>query len=307
MRQNGTDRYIIGIDIGGTNIRMGAVTERLQVAHSIQGNSRALLDTGDPLGALAGMIGDFIAQISGRPAGICIGFPGAVAKDKATVLSCPNIPLFDGIDIRAPLEAEFQVPVIAEHDVVFLLCNDMQRLGLFHSACVIAVYAGTGIGNALYVNGSFLDGKNGVAGELGHIPVFGSSALCPCGKRGCLEAHTCGNRLVQLQKEHFPEVTDLEALFRDHRDHPALVDFLEYLAVAVAIEINIFDPDVVLLGGGVINMRHFPYDDLLRRIRAHVRRPYPLQDLNLQRSPVDPVQGIRGAGIYFWNKEQKHD
>lgn len=297
-----TSHYVIGIDIGGTNFRMGAVLHDGTVQCAKVVSSRTFLQDKHPVESLINSIYAFCKEAPGTACGICIGFPGTVTKDKSTVTSCPNMPVFNGINIKKALSNVFNLPVLVEHEVVLLLSNDINRFQLSHHDCVIAVYVGTGLGNALYIHGKFVEGKNGNSGELGHIPMPGCAHLCPCGNTGCIELYASGRHLEQILQLHYPNCASFNEMLRLHGHDKPIRHFLDCVAVAVATEINILDPDVVLLGGGVLSIPAFPYQALLETIRLHTRKPYPEQNLCFVRSPSDPEQGARGAGLYWWSK-----
>lgn len=296
------DDYVIGIDIGGTNFRIGAVTRDLTIVHSERVSSRSLFESADPLLVLSDYIDSYMKKVpSGSCRGICLGFPGTVDKTKKVVYSCPNLPSITNKPVGKTLEERFHVPVYAEHDVILLLANDMKAAHMEGLNTIIALYVGTGLGNALFINGRFLDGKNGVAGELGHIPVMGKTERCPCGNQGCLELYCAGKRLEQIYHE-FYEGTDFNDLFTHFEESAALAEFVDSIAIAAATEINILDPDRVLLSGGVLNMKEFPYEHLLERIHFYSRKPYPDENLEFVRGVVDPFSGVLGAAIYLWDK-----
>ena len=295
------DDYVIGIDIGGTNFRIGAITQDLELHNARRVSSRELFESQDPIPVLSRFLYDYMEEFSDHKCrGICLGFPGTVDKRKRTVYSCPNLPSITNQDVGGLLEKEFSLPVRVEHDVVLLLANDMKASDLQGFDCVIAIYVGTGLGNALYIHGRFLDGKNGVAGELGHIPVLEKKAPCPCGNEGCIELFCGGRRLEKIREEFYPQIP-FPKLFSLCKGEPPLSGYLDAMAVAVSTEINILDPDCVLLSGGVLHMADFPYEDLLSRIRSYVRKPFPEQSLTFVRGVTDPFSGVLGAGIYMWN------
>lgn len=296
-------QYIIGIDIGGTNCRIGGIYPDLEFAGQVKKyNSRTLFHTDEPEKVLIGIIDDFIrANPEGAPAGICIGFPGTVNKAKDTVISCPNLLAFTNRNIAGPLGERFHIPVVAEHDVLLLLSYDMKLLGIEDADCIVSFYQGTGLGNGIYIHGRFLDGKNGVSGELGHIPVYGKTDPCPCGNTGCAELYCSGRALERLRDTFFPEIP-LESVFSYYDSRPQLHEFIDCMAMAFATEINILDPDYIILAGGVIQMKDFPCDDLCRRIRHYARKPYPAQTLCFKKGSNHPFAGILGAGVYMWNR-----
>lgn len=297
--------YLIGIDIGGTHFRIGAVLENGDVLRHQIGSSHIFLDAEHPVQMLIDEARSFIAETPGQAQGICIGFPGTVTNDEATVLSCPHLPVFDGVNIRAAVEEALGVPVCAAHDVLFLLSNDLHAYNLENKDCVMAVYLGTGIGNALYIHGRLFHGKNGTSGELGHIPVPGNHAPCPCGNRGCLELMASGKRLEQIRKSDYPDAADFESLFAPENGGPVIDNYLDAIACAIATEVNILDPDCVLLGGGVLHIGNFPFERLRAMILEHTRKPYPAEGLAMVRLPEDPLRGVRGAGLYGWRKRQE--
>lgn len=296
-------RYIVGIDIGGTNCRIGGVYPDLGLAEPVSKySSRTLFHTGEPEKILIEIIETYIrAHPEGMPAGICIGFPGTVNKSKDTVISCPNLLAFTDRNIAGPLGAHFSVPVVAEHDVLLLLSYDMALLGIQDADCVVSFYQGTGLGNGIYIHGRFLDGKNGVSGELGHIPVYGKTDPCPCGNTGCAELYCSGRALERLRDTAFPDIP-LESVFSHYESLPQLHAFIDYMAMAFTTEINILDPDYIILSGGVIQMKDFPYDELCGRIRHYARKPYPAQTLCFLKGSNHPFAGILGAGVYMWNR-----
>lgn len=295
--------YIIGIDIGGTNFRIGGVLRDLTLLETISKySSRKIFHSDKPEAVLSDKIEEYISLYPDyTPKGICIGFPGTVNKGKDTVISCPNLLTFTNRNISAPLTERFHIPVIAEHDVLLLLSYDMKFLGIEDADCVVSFYQGTGAGNGIFIHGKFLDGKNGVAGELGHIPIYGKTDPCPCGSIGCSELYCAGRALERIHKTHFPHIPFADT-FSYYRDFPQLAEFVDMMARVFSTEINILDPDYIILSGGVIQMKDFPYDELCSLIHYYVRKPYPEQSLCFKRGSNHPFAGILGAGVYMWNR-----
>jgi len=301
---HGSD-YVIGIDIGGTHFRIGAVDRTgNQIIPPVREKSSLLFNKDNPVQVIIEYISSYIDTEntkSGTLRGICLGLPGTVNRYKTTVISCPNLPGFSHMDLATPLSEYFHIPVVVEHDVILLLSYDMQEYQLQGKDCIIALYVGTGLGNALYIHGKFLDGKNGVSGELGHIPVAGKTDPCPCGNTGCLELYSAGKRLEYIHS-HYMAGIEFSDIFDHYKEYNVLSEFVDFIAIATATEINILDPDCILLSGGIINMKNFPFDDLCCRIRKYARKPYPEQNLEFIRGKVDPFAGVYGAGIYMWKK-----
>lgn len=296
--------FILGLDIGGTNIRIGAVDQKGGVLCFEKVPRTSVLDGSSPVKRLCEFIAQFMEkyEIVEKIGAISVGFPGTVNKECTTVVQAPNIPGLDGVNFVQPLENAFHVPAFLCKDVWTAFYYDIQKYAVPWDGVVAGIYVGTGIGNVIAVDGKLLTGKNGAAGELGHIPVDGNTELCGCGNRGCMENLAAGKYLAMLCESGEFKGTPVGELFTRHGSHPLIMTFIERVANAVATEINILDPDAVLLGGGVLAMRDFPTEFLTAKIREHTRKPYPLQNLNLIYTQDDGQKGAVGAALYAWKR-----
>lgn len=294
-----SERLALGIDIGGTHFRMGLVSETGEL-FALEGQGTETLAGDDPTALLGDAILDYMRRngVEKRVVAVCIGFPATVDKARVTVLSAPNVQGFDGVPVGRLLGERLSIPVYIERDVNLLLLDDLQHLDM-PSPDVIACYVGTGIGNAILLGGQLLVGHNGVAGELGHIPFGDADAPCGCGNSGCAEPLMGGVYLARLCRETFCD-TPIAELFLRHGAHPLLTAYVERLGRVIATEVNLIDPEVVLLGGGVIEMRGFPKEALEQSILAHVRKPFPHDRLKIHYSVAR--NGVWGAGILAWRK-----
>lgn len=299
--------WVLGLDIGGTHIRAGKFDSEYRLEDFRISSSPSLLGRGeDPIGALAAYIHAYCVDHSeaGLPRAISIGFPSTLNKEKTMLLSTPNLPGLNVLSVTEPLEKKLALPVFINRDVNLLLLNDLHVHHLEHAEIVIGCYFGTGLGNSIRINGSFLNGAHGVAGELGHIPLAGGSKRCGCGNIGCAETLSSGRRLTELQTQFFPE-DELSQLFLKHADSPILKDYVEMLSLPVATEINLLDPNCVILGGGVLQTPGFPMDTLFSCIHAHTRKPLPCETLRLIVSQGTQESGVIGAGMYAFEQLEK--
>jgi len=292
----------LGVDIGGTNIRIGAITPDGVIAHSESHRQKEVIVPEDAVSSLTVHLQDYISRNYAQEEviGIGIGLPGTLSKDQSTVLSMPNVKGFDGINLRDTLGQAMGISVFPLKDVSALFYHDRQKLNLDDEDIVVGYYVGTGLGNVIYLNGQILTGQNGSAGELGHIPINDFDGLCGCGNAGCAEAFCGGLYLAKLQAEHFPE-TPMGELFAEHSNHPLIQEYVERLSLPIASEINILDPGTLLLGGGVINMPRFPFEQLEKAIRRHARKPFPEQALKVIQVRSEGEPGVIGAGLYAWD------
>lgn len=294
-----SNKYTLGVDIGGTNIRLGLVSTGGEIKALERYSSGKVSGVGAAL-KLGALLEDYI-QRNGVPEAVCVGFPATVDKRKETVLNAPNLCGFDGVPIGRELTECLGIPVFIEKDVNLLLMGDMSKLELTASD-VVACYIGTGIGNAIMIGGQLVAGANGVAGELGHIPFGDCDKICGCGNVGCAEAVCGGGYLADLRSEMF-HGTEMCELFISHANDALLTEYTERLGRVITTEVNIIDPEILLLGGGVIEMKGFPRERLTDVILTHTRRPLPHDNLKIVYSPVgDGTNGVLGAGLYAWRK-----
>lgn len=297
--------YVIGMDMGGTNLRVALGPQGEEIRHFQKVPREAVLTGESPAKELADFIQDYCAQHGegARPEAVMIGFPATLDRNRHRVLQAPNVPGIDGLS-AADLGRLAHVPVYFERDVNLLFSCDMLDLGIPSQGLSVGIYIGTGIGNAIFYNGRPLSGKNGVSGELGHIPRSGSGEICGCGNLGCAECFASGRRLSHLRDTYFPSLP-IGRLFLEQGSSPILQDFLEEIACTVAAELNILDPEYLVLGGGALHMAGFPLEALKEKILAHTRKPYPAQGLQILHSQDAVENGARGAVALAWALDQE--
>lgn len=296
--------YVIGIDIGGTNLRIGTVDENGQLSNFKKKSSHELLDK-DAVMHLGDEIKTYINdyKLQNNILGISVGVPSIVSKDKSFIYSTPNLKGLENIDLGHLLEQYIGLPVCVDRDVNYLLLHDIKKFNLDqdHDKTILGFYLGTGFGNAVYINGRLYAGKNGVAGELGHIPMSGIEETCTCGNLGCAETRCSGRYLAILCKKYFPE-TDISQIFATHGDNPIITEFVDFLAIPITAEINILDPDYVIMAGGVMDMKGFPMDRLIQKVRERARKPFPSENLEFVIQDHTQNCGVIGGAYAVFEK-----
>lgn len=292
------NEYVLGMDIGGTHFRMGLVDRSLQVRDVQVYASADVYESGDTVGRFAEAIRSYIGRYAQgcTVAAVAIGCPSVVDAKRRRLFSSTNFPGLEGIDLVGELESRIEYPVYIDHDAYYLLAYDIWAAGLENRGTMIGCYFGTGLGNAMYIGGQPYIGKNGTACELGHLAIPGNEYPCSCGNLGCIEMFSCGKALERIGQKYYPE-TFIGDLFEKHGGDRVLLDFVDYMSVAVSAEVNILDPDYVFVGGGIVQMKSFPKEYLIERILAHTRKPYPAENLEIRFSKDGPENGIIGAAL----------
>lgn len=290
-------RNILGMDIGGTYIRAGIVDESNQIVYEKITGSASVLRHADECRSLASWVKALLEESGKEVGAISMGLPAVLNRDRTLVVSAPNVVGLDGQRVNKLLEQRLGIPAFMEKDACLLLYYDLYQNRIPEDGILVGLYIGTGIGNAVLINGVPLVGKNGSACEIGHVPCLDKNGLCSCGNHGCMEVYASGLALEGLCNRHFPE-TNIRDLFVKHAADPLIYEAIDRLAVPIATEINIFDPDYMILGGGVLAMKNFPRKLLEERVFSYVRKPLPAQNLELLYTQPSQNNGIIGAAIY---------
>ena len=267
----------IGVDLGGTKIEIAAFDDARRE------RLRRRLDT--PAGDYAATVGAIarLVQESERELGaqgtVGVGTPGA-ASLRTGLIRNANSTCLNGRDLRGDLDRELGRPVRLAHDANCFALAEAIDGAARGAAAVFGVILGTGVGGGIVVDGRVLTGANAIAGEWGHNPLPLPRAedmplpACYCGRNGCIETYLCGPALeAQHARRHGERVSAREIARRAQAGDPACDDTLsryeERLARALAGVINIVDPEVIVLGGGLSNIRRL-YERVPSMWRAHV-------------------------------------
>lgn len=299
------EEFMLGIDVGGTNIRAGLVDRDFQLHHFLIQGISFITESKDSVAMMITFIQEYLKKYGEdkNVVGISIGFPSTIDRDRKILLSTPNITGLNNINIVERLESALGKTVYINKDVNMLMLFDMYSREIPNEGMVLGFYLGTGVGNVIVSDGEILIGKNGAAAELGHIPSKGNEDLCSCGNRGCIETFASGKGLQRVCKEYFQDVF-IGDIFTKYREHPRIKEFVRDLAIPIATEINILDPDYIILGGGLLQMKDFPRQEFELAIHQMVRKPYPEENLTFTYAVLGQENGVIGAGIHGF-KEKK--
>jgi glucokinase len=261
----------LGLDLGGTKVLGIAMSAEGEVVAECRRptprDEQALMD------ALASAAGELTTATSGagHVVGVGVGAPGLVDRE-GVLRAAPNLPFVDGLPLRAGLEARLGLRVRADNDATCAAWGERELGAARGGDDVVVVTLGTGIGGGIITDGRLYRGANGFAGEIGHIVVEPHGPPCPCGQRGCWERYASGSGLGRLAREaaqagHVPRVLELagddpEAVRGEHVTEAAIEGdpdacevfrrFAWWLALGLANLANVFDPEMFVIGGGLL-------------------------------------------------------
>lgn len=248
----------IGVDLGGTKIEAIVMSDDGEILIR-----RRIPCPPHSYEAIVGAIAELVVALEtefGEHCRVGVGTPGAPSLASGLMKNCSSTQLNDKPLLR-DLERRLDRDIRMANDAnCFALSEAIDGAGA-QGSTVFGVILGTGVGGGLVVNRQLLTGRNAIAGEWGHIPMPGASEQrpCYCGKFDCVETYLCGGALLQSAQRSMPELSDNRELARWAAAGNADATFVmsaycKQLASALAVLVNIVDPDVIVLGGGVSNI-----------------------------------------------------
>jgi glucokinase len=272
--------FSIGVDLGGTNLRIAAVTTDGQLLEKITLGVKVIQGRDQVLNEMCAAIDRLSAKYKAdrefRGAGV--GVPGIIDMATGTLRKSANLPGWEDYPVRAEIgrrlrslnKSNKEVPVVLENDANVAALGE-QWLGAARGVANAAtVTLGTGIGGGIVLNGKIWHGMNGMAGEFGHVTVEPEGVPCPCGNRGCAERYASANAVMRMVREAIaagkaPEVarassSDPEfgarsvynlAIQGDEHARRIFRTFGRYLGILIAGLINLLNLDMYVIGGGV--------------------------------------------------------
>jgi glucokinase len=288
-------RYIVGVDLGGTNIVAGAMPVDGSREYAMRSEpTRPELGADQVVDRIAQMITDVIAVTAAETGaargdfiGVGIGSPGPLDRQRGIVIVTPNLGWRD-FPLRDEVSRRVDLPATLDNDANCATVGEWWCGAAKGGRNVVGLTIGTGIGGGLILDGTLYHGASDVAGEVGHTTIDSTGRRCKCGNYGCLEAYASGPAIAERAREalagneasllrdlvggdltHITARTVYEAATRgDVVAREVVRDTARFLGTGVANLLNIFNPDVVVLAGGVTDAG----DALFEPLRAEVRR-----------------------------------
>ncbi|MFP5350866.1 MAG: ROK family protein [Gammaproteobacteria bacterium] len=292
----------IGIDLGGTK------TEGIVMDHAgaIVVRERRPTPAAQGYDAILANIAALVRDLEARAGGTCrvgVGTPGSIST-RTGLLKNSNTTCLNGKPFHPDLERLLARPIRAENDAnCFALSEARDGAGRGH-AVVFGVIMGTGVGGGVVVHGQLISGRQHIAGEWGHNVLEADGPPCYCGKRGCVETFLSGPGLTRDYAAHGGDprdASDIVALAAggDARARAALDRYLDRFGRALSVVVNILDPDVVVLGGGMSNI-----DALYTEGRARLAKHVFNDELRTEiaRNQHGDSSGVLGAA-QLWDPE----
>jgi glucokinase len=246
-----------GFDLGGTKLKYGLIDETGKIVH--RGEKDSPLQILDLLQLIEKIWKDLNKRYPKTIKAVGFGFPGVICSKTHKVLQSPNYQDLDNFDLVPALSRFFKVPFTINNDANMAAYGEYKMGSGQGAHSLMLLTIGTGLGTGLILEGKIWQGVCGFGGELGHAVVNRNGERCNCGSRGCLETETSGPKIIKnyirLNKKN--ELIDAKEIDRRAKkgDRNALKAFDiagRFLGIGLSIAINLLNPELILLGGGVM-------------------------------------------------------
>lgn len=281
----------IGIDIGGTNITAGLVSSEGDIL--FQKSCPTLPSRGWDIVVqdIINLIREVIdkAPNDEKVAGIGIGVPGVADKRTGNVINCVNLG-WNNVPLGKVLEREFNMPVYIDNDASVAALAEFENGVLRGTQNSILITLGTGIGGGFIINGKLYGGTNNIGSEIGHMVIGENFYNCNCGKNGCFETFASATALIKYTRKLIEETKEDTAIRNyigdlDELDAKIIFDcakagdrlallsvnrLADYLVVGITNLINILDPEIIALGGGVSKAGDYLLELINNRIHEKI-------------------------------------
>ena len=281
----------IGIDVGGTNVKIALVDENGKIIYSNSVPTYAKMGYEYTVNNIKQAIKDLMNETETQPKdiqGIGFDFPGQVDYKTGVVKLAPNIPGWVNVPIAQMIEEEFHIPTKIDNDVRCAALGEMLFGAGRGCENFVCITVGTGIGSGLVVNGQIVRGASNAAGELGHIKLqMKDGPICGCGDTGCLEAFASGPSIVAMAQDYIKggkstkfremaaaeggEITPYMVAKAAEAGDPVAKRIFEivgeYIGIGLTSVINLLNPEKVIIGGGVAEAGDLLFNPIRKTIK----------------------------------------
>lgn len=306
---------IIGVDLGGTKIEAGLINPCYEVIAQKRCLTKSKEGSDAVIKRLCKLIDEIYWASSVDITGIGVGVAGEVPPSSGMVVGAPNLGWIN-IPLREILFQRYKIPVVIDNDVNCAVMAEFKFGAGKGKRDIILIAVGTGIGGGIIINGKLLRGKDGCGGEIGHITLEKDGPRCNCGNYGCLEALASGSAIIRQVKDllkkkktsiiphlvkHQRKKMDVNIIAHanelgDEVAIEVLHNAILYLGIGVANLINILNPEIIVLTGGVIQSVPSLIDQIKKVSQLKVMKA-ARDNVKIVASNLKGQSGLIGAGL----------
>jgi len=296
---------VIGMDVGGTNIKAGIISPSGAIIGLAQAATPATQGKEAILACMEEMVCQLRNDYRGGIGALGIGVAGRIDRRTGAVLyATDNLPGWMGTPLKSVMEARLSLPVFVDNDVNAAALGEGWLGAGREAKHYLLLTLGTGVGGALVHDGKLIAGPRGGAGEIGHMILYPGGTACNCGQSGCLEQYASGtalNRSAKLVDNGWDSRELLRQLELGHEQSQAVISrFVSDLATGLVSLQNLYDPELIIIGGGIMDTHRLWWRDLLAQLDSGTE-----QSINVRPAGLGNEAGLLGAArlaLDEWNE-----
>ena len=311
-------KYSVGIDLGGTKILIALVDKQTgEILHHVKKKTKKQKGPENIMKKMIEGIEELLeeSRISVEEiSSIGVGAAGQIDRKNGIVIGAPNLDCFN-LNIKNILEKHFNLPVYLGNDVEIAAIGEMKFGSGKGCKDFVCIFVGTGVGSCIVKNGAIIYGATGTAGEIGHIIVDLNGRQCACGAHGCLEAYASRSAIetriegalkkgrkscIQDYLEPGKSITSSMIQKSIEREDELVLQCVteasEYLSGGIASIINFINPELVILGGGLIEAVDYFYQKTIKKARSK-SLPVPAEKIKFTKAMLGDYSGVTGAAF----------
>ncbi|KPV44962.1 hypothetical protein AN477_04845 [Alicyclobacillus ferrooxydans] len=295
--------YTVGIDVGGTKIATAVVDADGQIIESADVLTKAEQGPEAVLDRIVNTV-EAVLSSSGVSSviGVGIGAPGPLNPREGMVYSPPNLPGWDRIPLQAEMQRRLHLPTFLDNDANAAALAELRFGAGSGYRDMVYLTISTGIGGGVILDGKIRQGASGCAAEVGHHIIALDGPLCRCGNRGCLEVLASGTAIARMAEERLGAQLNASAVARlaaqgDSGARAILDDVYRYLGVGLVNVVNMFDPSVIVIGGGVAQIGEPLFEALQQSIDQNHFRSNAFSRVRVLPAQLGTRAGVIGAAL----------
>ncbi|HTY13313.1 MAG TPA: ROK family protein [Candidatus Omnitrophota bacterium] len=286
-------KIIIGIDLGGTKIAAAAADECGCILSEIIVPTEAKKGKKQVIHNVVKAINALTISLRAKIEKIGVGVPGPIDFKTGIVIDPPNLPGWKQVNLKAELGKHFRAPIFIDNDANCAALGEAEFGAGMHANDFIFITVSTGIGGGIIIDRKLYRGVNGSAGEFGHMIIDPSGFKCGCGNKGDLEAMASGTSIKTRSGEDAMAI-HIEAQQGDKKALKVIEETAKYLGIGIANLVNILNPELVVVGGGLSNMGELLLKPTRKEFNKHALA-LPKRSVKIVRAKLGARAGLLGA------------
>jgi glucokinase len=310
-------RYLIGVDIGGTNIKLALVDKKARLRGKRTFSTTSFKGKSALINGIVSQIEDLISSQGLKKKdiiGVGMGAPGAVDIRTGTVHYLTNIPDWREVPLGSILTERLGIPVFVDNDVNVMALGEVYFGAARGALNLLCITIGTGVGGGLILDGKLYRGSSYAAGEFGHVPINEDGPKCKCGGRACIEAYAGNSYIVRdviarikggqktlikkIVKGDLSKITPEIISEADHKGDrfakKVWMDVGEKIGIGLAGVVNLLNMEKIVIGGGVAEAGKILFDSIKRTINKRAMK-LPAKTVKIVKAKLGYDAGLIGA------------